>query len=117
MTTTKRKLSGKPVIAMGEVELMQTFDQIGDDLNDQMMTEARLLSVSEPVVFAAVVLVSSDGSRRFVTYVPEYGDSEGIEQMLDFARQLRRTGKVGDGESVEAVIMEKPFDQFQWRPL
>jgi hypothetical protein len=37
--------------------------------------------------------------------------------MKDLVRQLRRSNKLLAGESVEAIVLEKPTDQFQWRPL
>ena len=104
-----------PVVSEAEDEIV--WDSINDPTNDEMMVDARRSGADAPIVLAAVILVSADETRRCVMHTCEYGDDEGISNMLDLARQLRRSGKLLDGESVEVVILEKPLDQFQWRPV
>lgn len=86
-------------------------------LNDELMSDARASAVDMPIVLAAVILVAADGTRRCVTQICEYGDNEGISQMLDTAKQLRRGGKLRKGERVEVVTLERPLDQFQCKPV
>jgi len=106
----------KPILQMGDIERERAFDGIAESINADLLSEARS-GGHDPIVLAAVVLISGDGSRRIVTYNGEYGDGDGIAQMKDLVRQLRRSNKLLAGESVEAIVLEKPTDQFQWRPL
>lgn len=107
----------KPLLAMSEIERERAWDKIHEPIGDDLLKDARASAVDTAIVFAAVILVAADGSRRCLTHVAEYGDAEGISNMLDLVRQLRRSGQLLDGERVEVVTLEKPFDQFQWRPV
>jgi len=107
----------KPLVLMSEVERERTWDSIHDPVDDELMAEARSSAADAPIVLAAVILVAVDGIRRCVIHTCEYGDGEGLSQMLDDARRIRRSGKLLEGESVEVVTLERPLDQFQWRPV
>jgi hypothetical protein len=107
----------KPLAAMNDIEREHAWDSISDPIHGEMLTDARCSEVNAAIVLAAIILVAGDGTRRCVTHVAEYGDNEGVSSMLDTARQIRRSGKLLDGERVEVVTLEKPLDQFQWRPV
>jgi hypothetical protein len=110
-------MSDKPFSAMSDIENARAWDAVHDPVIDELMADARVSAIDTSIVLAAVILIAADGTRRCVTQICEYGDNEGINQMLDTARQIRRSGKLLDGESIEVVTLEKPLDQFQWRPV
>lgn len=104
----------KPLVRMNELELQRTFDEIGSDIVTRMLNDAR---TKAPEVALAAVLLVTDEKRMLVSFVPEYGDDEGIAQMKDLLLEIRRCHKLQDGERVELVILERHLDHFQWRPL
>jgi hypothetical protein len=107
----------KPLIAMDADERQRAWDRINDDIDDDLMNSARQSSPDMPIVLAAVILISADGTRRCIHHTCEYGDGEGIEHMLDTARDLRRTHKIRHGERVEVVTLQKALDQFDTRSV
>lgn len=109
-TVKKKKKTdpNKPFVHMKPEEAQQAWDEIGADLRLGMLKDARNGKAMK-LRFACIFLVTKD-DRRLLSYVPEYGDREGLGQEEDFAEEIRRTGSLQPGETLEVQLLEVPFE-------
>ena len=88
---------------------LEAIEMLLDNARSQEMT----------VMLGIVVLISPDGSRRYINHGVLYGpdDKRGIATVTLMARQIRRCGLLRPGERVEVVVSENKLDQLQWTSI
>ena len=94
-------MSDKPLIEMEPEELERTFDEIGRDLNEDLLNDARKArSRDEEVIKIVTVALVKDGKSTIVHHTCEYGDDDGASNMRDTRDEFIRSGLLKDGESL-----------------
>jgi len=91
---------GKPFIEMSPAECEMALEDIGDDLNQNILAQARDgRGVGSTLVCA--VLTQNSGERKVVYDGVDYGDGDGREGVEAFVDQVKRRGLLREGESLE----------------
>ena len=110
----------KPFMEMSKLELRETFDELGLDLNEGMLNDARSSAEESRTFTLSIVMLrmtkKSDGSPfdglRILHWNPEYGDDEGRSSMEDYVKELRRSKLLREGETVERYLGKISLDEF-----
>jgi|3_EtaG_2_1085321.scaffolds.fasta_scaffold18497_3 DNA repair ATPase RecN len=86
------------ILSMTREEIDAFFDDLGRDLDIDILEEARKKAhhLGRSVVLAVAVLKMPDGEVKIAYEQNEYGDGEGISQIKDYIR--RNQGGLEPGE-------------------
>ena len=98
----------KPLVRMAPSEFKQAMSEVMGPVRVRMLTEART-QPKQKIRFACVFIVSN-GERRLLSYAPEYGDEEGVRQEEEFAEEIRESGELQAGESLDVQLLEFPLE-------
>lgn len=82
---------------------------IGAELHASMLAEAR--STPPSLLAVAVLVLTTREGKRAVTYLPEYGDGEGIAGMNEMRAEILEDEQLENGESLEVVVKHYPLEE------
>jgi len=91
---------GKPFMEMTPAESAMAWEDIGNDLNQNILSEARGREGAGSTLVCAV-LTQSSGERKVVYDGIDYGDGDGRESVEAFVDQVKKRGLIREGESLE----------------
>lgn len=106
---THKNGSNIPLVDMNDDELNEAFDSFG--LEADIVKSARLQPPE--ILLAVAVLHSPSAAARVLTYIPEYGDHDGVRFIKAFAKSCVRQDLLLPGEEVSCELwrfLEKPND-------
>ncbi len=93
----------KPLVEMTKTELNETFYEMGSDVDEAMLNDARNY-VDQETMIAVVILKRAGCLDAKVYSVEEYGDREGVSQVDEFIAGVEHNKLLLPGESLEREV-------------
>jgi hypothetical protein len=100
---------GKGFYEMDELEFHREWDASTKELHQSVLSDAGRENV---VQVTCSILTDVDGTKKLVTYQPEYGDNEGTSYMRDFVRSCRRQKLLKEGQHLDVIVRTLPAHIF-----
>jgi hypothetical protein len=101
----RKQTKDKPLIAMDRDELRETLRDIGAEMNEGLLDEARSATSSE-ILIAAAVLHRPGQPDRLVFNHPEAGDGFGTSMIEEFIEECRHLPRPGEALAFEMRRVE-----------